>query len=326
MTTIHCTSWSRLIGRTFFAAALCGVFAVQASFFTVPDGYAAVVTRFGNPVREIVEPGAYWKFPVPIDELRLIDRRDELFVTPNNSVLTRDKKNVILTTYVVWNVADPLRFLQSCGTTDAARTNLAGMIAAAKNRTLGGMDLNQLVSLRRADIRLDELEADILGEVATSAEERLGLRIERVGVERIALPEENLAAVFQRMKAERLAEANRLRAQGAKDAQAIRDDAHIKSQEILRRGREEAGAIFAEAERRAGELLADAHSRDPDFYRFWSALQATKEALKERATLVLRTDQLFFDGLVAKPAEPGTKSRRSESSSDVLGTQAGAER
>jgi regulator of protease activity HflC (stomatin/prohibitin superfamily) len=99
------------------------------------------------------------------------------------------------------------------------------------------------------------------------------------------------------MRIERQAEANRLRAEGAKEAQAIRDKTHVETQEILRKGREEAARITAEAERRAAELLAEAHQKNPEFYQFWSSLQASKRVLKEKATLILSSDQLFFGGL-----------------------------
>ncbi len=116
----------------------------------------------------------------------------------------------------------------------------------------------------------------------------------------------NLEAVFGRMRIERQAEANRLRAEGAKEAQAIRDKTHVETQEILRKGREAAARITADAERRAAELLAKAHQKNPEFYQFWSSLQASKRVLKEKATLILSSDQLFFGGLASDAAETMT--------------------
>lgn len=289
------------------------VFVVQAAFFTVSEGQAVVVTRFGRPTREIIAPGAYWKLPTPIEQLQVIDRRRQLLSTPQVATLTRDKKNVVLTTFVVWHVAEPLRFLQSVGTVESARLNLTSMIAAAKNQQLGRVDLTALVSLDRTQIMLDSIEAEMQQSVNRASLDKLGISVDQIGFERIALPQENMSAVLDRMRAERVAEANRIRTEGSKQARAIRDEAHVKSQEILRRGREESGRIFAEAERQAGELLATAHQQNPAFYEFWSALQAAKQSLKERSTLILRSNQLFFESLLKTPDESARDVARGQS-------------
>jgi len=285
----------------FFLFAVCGVFFVQASFFTVSEGEAVVITRFGKPIRTLVDAGPYGKLPYPIDEVHRIDVRIRTLTTPQIATLTRDKKNVVLTTFVVWRIVDPARYLQAIGDASAAENQLSGLIAAAKNRQLGQFDLSALVSLQPEEIRVSQIEADMQQEVAAAVRETLGIEVEQIGIERITLPPVNMTAVVERMRAERRAEANRIRSEGAKQAQAIRDDAHVRSQELLRVGREEAGRIFAEAERRAGELLAAAHAKSPDFFEFWSSLQAAKQSLQERSVLVLRSDRLFFEPLLKPP-------------------------
>lgn len=181
--------------------------------------------------------------------------------------------------------------------TDRATTEsrLTSMILASANQRLGQFPLSALVSTNPQEIRLGELEKQIHDEVSTVAASSMGITIDEISVERIGFPAQNMTAVFERMRVERAAEANRLRAEGARDAQAIRDKTHVESQEILRKGREEAARISAEAERTAAEMLASAHQKDPEFYRFWSSLQASKRALKEKATLILNSDQLFFN-------------------------------
>jgi len=315
-------SHSRLLSRTFAATCVfvvCGVFLTQASFFTVSEGEAVVVTRLGRPTRTLLEAGPYGKLPSPIDEVHRIDVRSRVFTTPKIAVLTRDKKNVVLTTFVVWKVSDPAKYLQSVVDTGAAEVQLSGLVAAAKNKQLGKFDLTALVSLRPDEIRIGDIEAEMQREVSAAVRDSLGIQIEQIGVERISLPPENMVAVVERMRAERRSEANRIRSEGAKQAQAIRDDAHVRSQDILKVGREEAGRIFAEAERRAGEILAAAHSKSPEFFEFWSSLQASKQALQERSVLVLRSDRLFFDTLLSeKPTEP------TRNSSELPGNRAPA--
>ena len=107
------------------------------------------------------------------------------------------------------------------------------------------------------------------------------------------------------MRAERQAEAGAIRAQGEKEAQGIRDEALVRSEEIRREGREEAGRIRGQAEKQAAEIYAKAHQLDPEFYRFWRSLQAIKRTLGAKATVILRTDQGFFD-VLSNPPIPTT--------------------
>lgn len=296
-------SWTRAAARLVFAAIVVGIFVVYGSFFIVSEGNAAVVTRFGKPVREIAEPGLYWKWPPPVERLETIDRRRNSFTTPDAAAFTRDKKSVVLSALVVWHVERPLAYLQSVRDAETAQSLLTAMILSAKNQQFGRHEFSALVSLDRKTLALNAMEEEIRRDVHASALEKLGIAVDAVGIERIAYPEENLPAVYERMRAERTAEANRLRSEGMRAAQAIRDDGYIKGQEILRQGKDEAARITAEAEFQASTTLAGAHKKDPEFYQFWSGLQTARRALRERSTLILRSDQTVFEPLFrAKPA------------------------
>ncbi|MBL8809925.1 MAG: protease modulator HflC [Planctomycetaceae bacterium] len=274
---------------------LLTVFGLYDSFFTVLQGEAVVVTRFGRPVREITTAGPFWKFPSPIDQRHVIDRRRCVFSAPESAAFTSDRRSIVVSCFVIWHVEQPLLWMQTVSDRATTEARLTSMILASANQRLGQFPLSALVSTNPREIRLAELEKQIHDEVSAVAESSMGISIDEVSIERIGLPAQNMAAVFERMRVERAAEANRLRAEGARDAQAIRDRTHVESQEILRKGREEAARISAEAERKAAEMLASSHQKDPEFYRFWSSLQASKRVLKEKATLILNSDQLFFD-------------------------------
>ena len=285
--------------RTIMAVVMLLMFGAYDSFFTVSEGEAIVITRFGRPTREIVKPGPYFKLPAPIEQKHIIDRRRVVFTAPESAAFSADKRSIVLTCFVIWHVEQPLVYLQSVGDPETAQSRLTSMLLAAENQRIGTYPLSALVSTNPGDVQLEKIETQIREDLSSMAFDKMGIAVDQVSVERIAFPEENLAAVFERMRTERQAEANRPRAEGSKEAQAIRDKTHVETQEILRKGREEAARITAEAERRAAELLSSAHQKNPEFYQFWSSLQASKRVLKEKATLILSSDQLFFGGLDA---------------------------
>jgi membrane protease subunit HflC len=194
-------------------------------------------------------------------------------------------------------VARPLLFLQAAGSPAVAEKKLDGLVTAAKNLHLGRYDLSALLSTETDTIRADEIETAILDDVRGPMLEKFGVQVDQVGFKRIAFAEENVPAVLAHMRSERKAEADRLRAEGEKEAQGIRDDALVKSEETLREGREKAGEVRGLAEKDAADIYAQANNLDPEFYRFWRSLEGIKKVLAGKATLILRTDQGFFDVL-----------------------------
>ena len=293
-----------ILFNTSVALVLVTILVGYACYLQVREGTAAVVTRFGEPVRSITEPGPYFKLPWPIEETRTFDMRKRVFNTPYTATLTRDRRNVVLLTYVVWQIEDPQLFLQSVGDEVAASAKLDGMVTAAKNTLMGQYDLSALVSTDAGQIQTPEIESAIVSEVQDVAADKFGISIQQVGFKRIAYEQANVTAVLAQMRAEREAEAKQLRAEGDKESRRIRDDAAVKSEETLREGRLEAGRIRGEAERAAAEIYAKAHRTDPEFYRYWRSLEALKKTLGKDATVVLRTDQGFFDLLTDPPETP----------------------
>jgi membrane protease subunit HflC len=315
-----------LVFRVVLSGLITGVLLAYGCSFTVSEGNNAIVTRFGRPVREIREAGFYWRYPWPIEQFHLIDARLRYFNSPFTATFTRDRKNVVLMTYVVWRVADPLLFFQSLGTFEAAEQKLDGMIAAGKNFHMGNYDLTALVSTDRSMIEAEKIEAAILESVKGPAQEKFGIAIEQVGIKRIAYPQENMAAVLEQMRAERRAEAGELRAKGKKESQKIRDDGLVKAEQILRTGREEAGKILGKAEKEAAEIYAQAHQLDPDFYRFWRSMQVIKKVLGSKATVILRNDQEPFNELFQPPRSVGSEAAAVSKDSGGVSLPPSAER
>jgi membrane protease subunit HflC len=116
------------------------------------------------------------------------------------------------------------------------------------------------------------------------------MEIKSVEVDRLALPEANAYSVYQRMKEERNAIADKYRAEGEEQAAKIRAEADRQKSEILSKAYEESQKIRGEGEAEAARIYAEAYSRDPEFYQFWRTLQSYQKILDEKTTLVLSED------------------------------------
>ena len=284
-----------VVGSLALAAILYSAMAV-----VVRQGQAVLVTRFGRPIRAATDAGLHWKLPWPIDQASLLDMRRRVYETGHTEMLTRDKKNVIARTFVVWRIGDPLAFTQAVGAEDGAEGKLDGLLTNAAIGTLGGHDLSALVSTNPADLQTDQIEAELLGSTAPVALHNYGVTIEQIRLERIALPEENVSAVFDQMRAERRQFAAKFEAEGELEASRIRSEAELEAARIQAKGSEEQARIRGESAAQVARTYADAHKVNPELYRFTRSLESIDKLVKSNSTLILRTDSEPFSLLQSK--------------------------
>ncbi len=281
---------------------LMAIFSFSLAFI-VKEGRAAVVTRFGDPIAIIENPGLHFKAPWPIDLASEVDLRNRILTTPKIELLTRDKKNIILMTSATWRPSDPLLFYRSVGTTQSADQKLSDLLANANIATFGKYDLSALVSTESSNLRVSEIESSTLSAVNNVARQRYGIEVLTVGFRRVSLPAQNTAFVLDQMRAERGRFAASFRAEGQLEASRIRNAADLEAAQILAEAEAEATRIRGEAEAEAARIYLAAHRKAPDFFRFQRSLESLERILGEDSSITLRTDAEPFSLLKSASGE-----------------------
>ncbi len=115
-------------------------------------------------------------------------------------------------------------------------------------------------------MRLDAFEQQLREQVAPRMLQVYGIEIRQVGVERMTLPDETLAATVARMRAERETVAAERTADGLRQAAAIRADADRDAREVVAQAREQAPHTEADAQQAAARIYAKAYQSDPGLY------------------------------------------------------------
>jgi modulator of FtsH protease HflC len=286
--------------RAIVGVLALGAIVFEATGIVVGEGQAVLVTRFGRPLRAATQPGLHWKLPWPIDRAVWLDLRRRVYETGHTEMLTRDKKNLIARTFVVWRIGDPLAFTQAIGAASGAEGKLDGLLTNAAIGTLGGHDLSALVSTNPADLQVDQIESELLASTAPVALRSYGVVIEQIRLERVALPEANVEAVFEQMRAERRQFAAKFQAEGEREASRIRSEAELEAARIRAKGAEEQARIRGESAAKVARIYGDAHRVDPDLYRFTRSLESVDKLVTGSTSLVLRTDSEPFSVLQSK--------------------------
>ena len=269
--------------------ALAGLLLAWSALFTVRETEFALVTQFGAPVRTITEAGLNVKVPL-IHQVRTYDRRLRVYNPPRSEFLTRDKKNLSIDSYALWQIADPETFVQRLGNEQAAEMRLHDLVWAGLAAAIARLDLEEIVSTSPKLVRTDDVLDRLAHESGTEALEEYGIRVVDVRLKRLNLPEQNKQSVYARMRAERERIARQYRAEGEEQALRIRAEADRQREEILAKAYKEAETTKGEGDAEAARIYGTAYSRNQSFYKLTRTLEAYRKALDEDTTVILSSD------------------------------------
>ena len=277
-------------------------------FVAVDETEYVVVTSFGKVVAVYgAEPGtAGLHFKLPWQSVLRVDHRLRAFDPPAGEVITGDKRNLEVSSYLIYRVADPVRFLQGSGSLDQAEARLSERVAAALSDAIGRRDLAALASTEPGRGSVDEITRDALQVVAPRSLSELGIEAVDLGLRRFNHPLEVRPAVFELIRSERRQVAARLRAEGEAQYTTITSQADRTRDTMLAQADAEAERIRGQAQAESTRILNEVHARDPKFYELLRTLDSYGSILDSRATVVLSSTSPLLKLLGRGPGEePG---------------------
>jgi membrane protease subunit HflC len=268
------------------------------SVFIVPQAQQALVVRLGKPVTTIEQPGLAWKLPF-IDSVVVYEQRLLPLSPPVDQVILGDQKRIEVETFSLFRIADPLRFYQSLGSEDQARSQLGQIVSTTLRKQLGQVALPVLLTAAR-----DAVTARVRDEVARDAAP-LGIAVVDVRIRRADLPVETSQAIYDRMTSERVREAKELRAEGFEVGQQIRAAADRDRAVLLSQAQRESQTFRGEGDAEANRIAAAAYARDPAFYDLYRTMQLYRAALTQGSpTMVLSPSSSLMRYFEAGPFPP----------------------
>lgn len=282
---------NRFYGVLIAAAAV--LFVLWNSLFVVNEREQAVVTRFGEIQRVVRDPGLYVKWPFTFagaDNVQMLPDRLLRLDLDNMRVQVSGGAFYEVDAFLVYRIEDAARFRQTVsGSIPQAEQRLRTRFDAAIRRVYGLRSFEAALSEERAQMMV-EVRDQIRPDAAS-----LGIALEDVRIRRTDLTQEVSQQTFARMRAERLAEAERVRARGRVSAQEIRAATDREVSETLASARRDGEILQGEGEAERNATFANAYERNPAFFDFYRSLQAYRTALENSGTtMVLSPDSEFF--------------------------------
>ncbi len=277
------------------------VVAGLSSIFIVDERERALVLRFGRVVNVKEEPGLAFKLPVFDEVVRYDDRILSIDVQPLE-VTPLDDRRLVVDAFARYRIADLNQFRQAVGVggVPVAEDRLDRILRAETREVLGSVSSRDILSSDRAALMLR------IRNSAIAEAQALGVNVIDVRLKATDLPQANLEATFDRMKAEREREATDERARGNEAAQRVRAQADRTVVELVSDANREAEIIRGEADAERNAIFAEAFGKDPEFFEFYRSLSAYERALRGgNSSMVLSPDSDFFNYLKSPTGQGG---------------------
>ncbi len=277
---------------------IVGVIAIVtllSSVFIVDEREKALVLQFGQIKAVKEEPGLSFKIPF-IQEVVRYDDRILSLDTPATEVTPSDDRRLVVDAFARYRIADVVQFREAVGVgglreaenqlEDVLNDNIRAVLGAA------GVTSNTILSAERSALM------DRIRQRADARAAAFGIDVVDVRLKQTNLPEQNLGATFERMRAEREREATDERARGAEAAQRVQAQADRTVVELVSDAQREGEIARGEADAERNRIFAEAFGADPEFFEFYRSMSAYENALKgSNSTMVISPNSEFFEFL-----------------------------
>ena len=264
---------------------LVGLFCLAQGLFIVSEVNTAIVTRFGEPIKTVNSPGLNFKVPF-IDQVRKFEKRLLIFDAPPDSLLTSDKKRLVIDIYARGKIVDPLLFFKTTRNETLAASRAIDIISSELRREIASDLQAEIIKTSREQI-MNNVKA-----LANPKIREFGIELVDVRIKRADFPEEIADSIYGRMIAERKRKADKERAEAAEIDLTVRSEVDKDAAIIRAKADEESKIIVGNAEAEAIKILSEAHSLNTEFYRFLRQLEAYENSFAKNpnTTIIIPED------------------------------------
>ncbi|CAL4325918.1 Modulator of FtsH protease HflC [Buchnera aphidicola (Protaphis terricola)] len=286
------------------------LFLISSSLFIVREGQRGIILQFGKVLRNknqntlVYEPGLHFKIPF-LETVKILDSRIHTMNNQADRFVTKEKKDLIVDSYIKWRISDFSRYYLATGGGDIfqAEVLLKRKFSDRLRSEIGCLNVKEIVTDSRGRLTIDVLQSLNKGTVNLTNSSKinvnsmnaLGIEVVDVRIKQINLPIEVSEAIYNRMRAEREAVARSQRSQGQEKAEKLRAMADYQVSMILSEARKKALILKGKGEAKVAKLFADNFQKDASFYLFIRTLHAYEKSFKGNNNIMfINSDNHFF--------------------------------
>ena len=305
------------MGKVLLAACLTGLILLGNAWFIIPEGGRGIVVRFGKVLRDehnapvVYRPGIHAKLPL-VSTVKVLDARIQTLDNQADRFVTKEKKDLIVDSYIKWRISDFSRYYLATGGGEISRAELLlkRKFSDRLRSEIGRLNVKDIVTDSRGRLTTDVRDtlnkgsagtlqddpeisqndplspAGSIGNLHVNSMAALGIDVVDVRIKQINLPTEVSEAIFNRMRAERESVARSQRSQGKEEAEKLRAQADYGVTRTLSEAQKQALILRGEGDAEAANIFAMTYAQDPQFFAFLRSLSAYEKSFQPGNSLL----------------------------------------
>ncbi len=298
---------------------------IAGPFFILNEGEQAVVVRLGKITTVHRDAGLKFKSPF-VDNVVKFPKKLMPWDGEPQRIPTKENQFIWVDTTARWTISDPVKFYESVGTLENAYGRLDDVIDSAVRTVIssnylreavrnsndvigtgtketfqtgdaeGSAILDQLTKTSVVFEKVDKGRRKLSGEMLDLVKKIVpsyGIEVLDIIPRQIKYSDELTESVYSRMIKERNQIAQAFRSYGEGKKAEWFGKLENEKRSILSEAYQTAETNKGKADAEATKIFADAYGRDPDFFKFWKAIESYRQTLPNfRKTL--STDMDYF--------------------------------
>lgn len=278
-------------------SSIVAVVLLFSSMYIVKEGEYKAVLKFGEAVRVSESPGLRFKIPF-IESVKSLPKYQMTYDSNPTSILTKDKKPIIVDNYTVWRIVDVGKFLQSVQSVTTGVQRIDEAVYNTVRRKLSEINYDNIIS---ENTERGNINDEITKEVAAALErDNYGIKIIDVRIKRTDLPEGNKQSVYNRMISDRQSIAARYLSEGDEESRKITSKADRSAVELIAQAEADAKKIIAQGEQEAAKIYNESYGKDPQFYSFYRTLESYVTTMKNEPVIIMPIESPYARILLGK--------------------------
>lgn len=267
----------------------------SSCFVVTNENEYSLIRQFGKIDHIVYDAGISMKIPF-IQSVDTLPKQVLIYDLSPSDVITSDKKTMICDSFILWHITDPLKFAQTLNSSISnAEGRLDAVVYNSTKNVISSTTQEQVISGRDG-----ALSASIIQNIGSTLDQ-YGIELLSFEIKQLDLPNDNKAAVYERMMSERDNIAATYTAEGNSEAQKIRNTTDKEITILLSEAEKDAEILIAEGEAEYMKILSEAYNDESkqEFYSFVRSLDALKLSMKgNNKTVMLSPDspiaQIFY--------------------------------
>ncbi len=309
------------------------IFLILGPFYTVDEGYQAVVTRFGKIVTTTTEAGLKIKMPM-VDTVVKYPKKILSWDGEPQRVPTKENQFIWVDATARWKIEDPAKFYESVTTIEQGLSRLDDVIDSAIRTVIADNNLREAVrssnvineivridttleqvgelaskdslsKLNFAVVKYESLQkgrktlSDEMFNAAQKMMPEFGVELIDVIIRQIRYSDDLTDSVYQRMIKERNQIAEGYRSLGEAEKANLLGKLENEQRTILSDAYRRAEEIKGKADAEAASIYSGAYQQDAEFFEFWRSIESYRKTLPTFKK-TLTTDLEYFKYLYSQ--------------------------